>query len=156
MKKTILLTAALCLSLALSSFGQTLPEVDKIYSNYSSGDGVFSMSLNKEMLDAVDMDFDWNEQMKHVTGDIHQIKFITFSDSKNASDKIRKLDGELKSLSLKEIQVPKDKSDTDVRFARLFGDKHGDYYKNVVMLVLTEDNIGFFVAVNGNLKVENQ
>lgn len=156
MKKTVLITAALSLCLAFSSTAQTLPEVEQLYSRHSSGEGVFAMNLNKEMLDAVDMDFDWDDQMKHITGDIYQVKFITFSESKLATTKIRELDAEMKKLSLKEIKIPADKTDSDLKFARIFGDKHGEYYKNVVMLILTEENIGFFVALNGNLKVENQ
>jgi len=156
MKKTILLTAALSIGLALGLSGQSLPEVDELYNDYSSGDGVMAMSLSHEMLDAVDLDFDWDEQMKHLSGDIYQIKFITFSESQDATKKIRSLDGKLGKLTLKEIKVPMDKSDTDLRFARIYGKKDNGYYENVVLLALTEDNIGFFVAINGKLKVEKQ
>ena len=156
MKRIALLTIALAFGIALTASGQSMPEVDDLYNKYSTEDGVFSMNLNHEMLDAVDMDFDWDDQMKHITGDIYHIKFITFTDSKIASRKIRELDDRLKQLALKEIKFPADKTDTDVRFARLLGDKHGNIYKNVVMLLITEDNIGFFVAINGNLKVNNQ
>lgn len=156
MKKIILLTAALSLGIFATSFGQTLPEVDKLYNSYSSGEGVLALTLNKEMLDAVDMNFDWNEQMKHMTGDIYQIKFITFTEGSQSSKKVKELSSALSKLSLKEINLPEDKAETDLRYAKIYGDKHGQYYHNVIMLLLTEDNTGLFVAVNGKLKVEKQ
>lgn len=156
MKKIILLTAALSMGIIATSLGQTIPEVDKLYSNYSSGEGVLALTLNKEMLDAVDMDFDWNEQMKHMTGDIYQIKFITFTEGSQSTKKVKELSSALSKLSLKEINLPEDKSETDLRYAKIYGDKHGQYYHNVIMLILTEDNTGLFVAVNGKLKVEKQ
>lgn len=156
MKKIILLTAALSLGIFATSFGQTLTEVDKLYNSYSSGEGVLALTLNKEMLDAVDMNFDWNEQMKHMTGDIYQIKFITFTEGSQSSKKVKELSSALSKLSLKEINLPEDKAETDLRYAKIYGDKHGQYYHNVIMLLLTEDNTGLFVAVNGKLKVEKQ
>lgn len=156
MKKIILLTAALSLGIFATTFGQTIPEVDKIYSKYSSGDGVLALTLNKEMLDAVDMDFDWNDQMKHMTGDIYHVKFITFSEGAQSTIKVKELSNALSGLSLKEIPFPEDKTETDLRYAKIYGDKHGEYYHNVIMLILTEDNTGLFVAVNGKLKVEKQ
>lgn len=153
--KKLVLTCVVSLSTlwTIALKAQSFESADDIYSHYSSMKGVMAMTFNKTMLDAVDMDFDWDNQMKHISGDIYELQFVSMDREHNSPTHIRDINTALSKLALREINIPKEKGETDLRYLKIYGDKQGDYYRNIYMLILTDGNTGIFVSVNGKLRV---
>jgi len=53
---------------------------DKIYETFSGKEGVTNFSFNKNMIDVVDIDL--NDENQHVSGDIHEIRFLSYNPGK--------------------------------------------------------------------------
>lgn len=136
-----------------SAQAQSSSQMDELYSRYSTGDGVFAMSLNKEMLDAVDMDFDLDDHLKNVSGDIYRVKFISFTDKKISAVRLKRLDTDIAATGLEEMQLPTEEGLEDLKFFKVYGESKGEYLENVYLLVLTEDETGLFLSLNGKLKI---
>ncbi len=146
---------AFCLALAftLSASAQSSAQLDKLYNSYSSGEGIMSFTLNKEMLDAVDLDFDWKEQLRHLDGDIYQLRMITFSEKSNPGKQIASLQNELHNAGLRPIEIPEHAADGQLEGEiQLFAHQKGQYYDQVYLLLLSDDRkMALFVAINGKL-----
>lgn len=153
MKKQVLILMGIVLGSFSLAQAQSA-EVDEIYSRYSSGEGVFAMSINHKILDAIDLDFDWEDQMKNVTGDIHKAKFIAFGEESHPLKKLQRLSTEIAGTGLELIEVPAEADLEKLEFFQIYGQKKGSYYENIYLLVVTEDaKHGAFVAINGKLKI---
>lgn len=154
MKKQLIIFLGLLPGLFGLARAQSPQGVDDLYQRYSSGEGVFAMSLNHDMLDAIDIDFDWQDQMKNVTGDIHRVKFIAFGEESNPMKALQRMGRELGQTGLHQIEPPQDADLDDLKFFKLYGERHGSYYKNVYLLVVADDGRhGLFLAINGKLKI---
>ncbi len=154
MKNQLLILLALALGCISHAGAQNQEKVDNLYRKYSSGDGVFAMSLNHDMLDAIDLDFDWQDQMKNVSGDIHHLKFIAFSEESSPLVKIKTLSSEISRTGIKTIPLPADADVDDLQDIKIYGERTGGYYENVYMLLVTDDGRnGIFLAINGKMKI---
>tara|TARA_Y100000768_G_C23931989_1_gene660559 strand:- start:582 stop:1028 length:447 start_codon:yes stop_codon:yes gene_type:complete len=51
-------------------------DAQEVYNAYEAQENVLVMSFNKEMEDAIDMDFDYKEQIKNVEGDVSFLKMM--------------------------------------------------------------------------------
>ena len=78
MRKQIFLTI-LALTAVLISVAQS--KSDKMYDAFSGKDGVSNFSYSKSMIDAIDIDLG-DEDEKNVTGDLHQIRFMSYNPKK--------------------------------------------------------------------------
>jgi hypothetical protein len=80
MKKTVvLLIFALLGSLMVSAQSKS----DKMYDVFDGKDGVFNLSFSKNMIDAIDIDLGEDDD-KNVTGDLHQIRFMSYNPKKGS------------------------------------------------------------------------
>ncbi len=55
---------------------------DKMYDLFSGRDGVTNFTFSKNMIDAIDIDLDGNHEERNVTGDLHQIRFLSYNPGK--------------------------------------------------------------------------
>lgn len=55
---------------------------DKIYDVFSGKDGVTNFTFSKNMIDAIDIDLGDDEDEQNVTGDLHQIRFLSYNPEK--------------------------------------------------------------------------
>lgn len=80
MKNIRFLLIASLLIAGFVSKGQS--KSDKMYDVFSNSDGVTSFSFSKNMVDAINIDVgeDGDEQM--VTGDLHQVRFMSYNPKK--------------------------------------------------------------------------
>lgn len=53
----------------------------KMYDTFSNKDGISNFSFSKNMIDAIDIDFGDDDDQK-VTGDLHQIRFMSYNPKK--------------------------------------------------------------------------
>jgi hypothetical protein len=55
---------------------------DKMYDSFTSKDGISSFTFSKNMIDAINLDLGEDGEQKNVTGDLHQIRFMSYSPEK--------------------------------------------------------------------------
>ncbi len=149
-KRALLLTFSLLGSIVMA---QDKSKLYDLIDNYSQREGAFALSLNRNMLDAVDLDFDLEEHMKNVSGDIHEIKLLVFSRTDEAHKLVKKLDAGIAKAGFERQDFELEES--DLRFFRIYGNNKGKTFENVQILAHTEDNNVIMLAINGKLKVKN-
>lgn len=87
MKTIVALLFALGLLLAnLLSFAQS--KSDKIYDIFSNEPGVSSFTFSKRMIDAVDIDLGENGDERNVTGDLHEVRFMSYNPEKGSRSNV--------------------------------------------------------------------
>jgi len=55
---------------------------DKMYDAFANKDGISSFTFSKNMIDAIDIDLGEEGEEKNVTGDLHQIRFMSYNPIK--------------------------------------------------------------------------
>jgi hypothetical protein len=76
---TIVLTVAV---LFLSQISGAQSKSDKMYNAFSNNDAITSFTFSKNMIDAIDIDLGENGNEKNVTGDLNQIRFMSYNPEK--------------------------------------------------------------------------
>mgnify|MGYP001979250778 CR=1 FL=1 len=146
MKTLFTLILATCISFSASAGG----EAKKIHQKYSSKDGVVSMSLSKEIMDAFDVDFDWKETMKNFKGDFSSVQVLIVDNNneiKNSSDDILK---QLKLMGYKLIDM--EDSDEDVV---VFTDKKKKKFNEIHMLSRGKEG-AVLISIYGSFVISNK
>lgn len=136
------------------AFSQNDQSSQKIFRKYSDYKGAISYSLNKTMLDALDVDLDYKDHMKNISGDIHRLSFIVFDDNSPGSKIINTLVRDIKKEGF--INVPIEIEESDLQVLKIYGIKKNGFYSNVFILVLDDDDQAYFLAVNGKLKIKTK
>ena len=77
---TILLTAVLLISQTVVAQSKS----DKMYDAFANKDGISSFTFSKNMIDAIDLDLDDDGDKKQVTGDLHQVRFMSYNPEKGS------------------------------------------------------------------------
>lgn len=149
-----LLIIVLAFSASFSAQAQDETKFKEVFGKYAARDDAFSLSLNKKMLDAIDMDFDFKDQIKHVSGDIHQIKFIVFGEKEEGSKVIKSFSKEVYSLGFK--RIPFDVEDNDLQIFKMYGNKENGYFTNIHLFILDKNFKAYFISINGKLKIKNE
>ena len=67
--------------LIVSQISYAQSKSDKMYDAFSNKDGISNFSFSKNMIDAIDIDFG-DEEEQNVTGDLHQIRFMSYNPKK--------------------------------------------------------------------------
>ncbi len=65
----------------LAVFAGAQSKSDKMYDAFTNKDGISTFSFSKNMLDLIDLDLD-DDTNKNVTGDLHQIRFMSYNPEK--------------------------------------------------------------------------
>ena len=76
---TTIFTAILFIAFQISS---AQSKSDKMYDTFANKDGVSSFSFSKNMIDAINIDLGDDGDEKSVTGDLHQIRFMSYNPEK--------------------------------------------------------------------------
>lgn len=151
--KTLILSSIMTMSFMASSLAQAGVS-SRIYQQYADDEDVLSMSLNYDLIDILDLDIDVDDQLRHLSGDVYQVKFLAFGDEAAASKTLKAIDRELAGSSLELLEIPAKAEDEDFRLLKFYGYKKGGYYSDVCMLLLSDDGeTGVFIAVYGKIKI---
>lgn len=114
--KTIRFILAVCLFIfAYVSNGQS--KSDKMYDAFSDMDGVTSFSFSKNMVDAVNIDVGDDGDEQKVTGDLHQVRFMSYNPKKgelSGSEFTRKAIGSLPKSAYKKYDGKDMDDDTEI------------------------------------------
>ncbi len=106
MKK--LLTTALLAATTWAAVAQKSNAAQVIYDDLQGNANVTALSLSKQMLDAIDSDFDLNDQTKHLKGDISSIKVLLVNDDASVAKTIADIRKKLGKLGYREIDLDDD------------------------------------------------
>jgi len=78
-KTTLLLTVFFAL-IILGTSAQS--KSDKMYEAFDSKDGISSFTFSKNMIDAINLDLGEEGEEKNVTGDLRQLRFMSYNPEK--------------------------------------------------------------------------
>jgi hypothetical protein len=76
---TTILTAVI---LMVSQLAEAQSKSDKMYDTFANKDGISSFTFSKNMIDAINLDLGEDGEEKTVTGDLHQIRFMSYNPEK--------------------------------------------------------------------------
>jgi hypothetical protein len=155
MKK--LLTTALLAATTLAAVAQKSNAAQVIYDDLQGKDNVTTLSLNKQMLDAIDTDFDLNDQTKHLKGDISSVKLMLIDDDANSAKTVTDIRKKLGKLGYREIEIDDDKeSPAGDKEVWVFSNKKGSRFTEAHFVVQDDDGSGVLLSVYGDFVLTDE
>jgi hypothetical protein len=148
---TTILTAIL---LVLSQITVAQSKSDKMYDAFENKDGISSFSFSKNMIDAIDLDLGEDGDEKTVTGDLTQIRFMSYNPEKgdlSGYDFLQKAIGYLPKTSYKKFE---DDDDSDAEIW-LMGNKKKFQECHVFVKNDNSEGMQFVVSFFGDFTVND-
>lgn len=90
---------------------------DKMYDAFASKDGISSFTFSKNMIDAINLDLGEEGEEKNVTGDLHQLRFMSYNPEKGSitgDEFIEKAIGYLPKTTYNKLENDDADSDTEI------------------------------------------
>jgi hypothetical protein len=123
---------------------------ENIHSDFANKQGVMALSFSKEMLDAVDLDFDWKEAIKKIEGDFKAIKLLIISDETQAIAYSKDIKARLKKQGYVNIEL----EDAEGEFEVYVDKKRKNF--NEVHLLSRGDEGGILISIYGDFEVTDK
>jgi hypothetical protein len=127
---------------------------DKIYDTFANKPGITNFTFTKNMIDAIDLDFGEDGDERNVSGDLKEIRFISYNPEKGqlSGDEFIKKAISMLPRSYEKYEDEDNDSDTEIW---LFGGKES--YKECHLFVKNENGKGnrFIVSFYGDFKVND-
>lgn len=151
-------TAIIFLLLILFSFlGEAqVFQAQTVYNQLETEEDILIFSLKKELVDFIDFDLDYQEQVNRVTGDIHFMKTLV-ATSNNSADK---LSGIIKTkMDRLKYKLTSVEEETDQPYQQLYmytkqnGQKIAEVH---FLMVNTEDHNTVLFTILGDLTLKEQ
>lgn len=149
---TTVLTAVL---LFLSQISGAQSKSDKMYNAFSSNDAITSFTFSKNMIDAIDIDLGENGDEKNVTGDLHQIRFMSYNPEKgdlSGPEFLEQAKGYLPKMSYKKFEDDDEDSNAEIW---LMGGKKNFQECHVFVRNEDENQLQFVVSFYGDFTVND-
>lgn len=149
---TTILTSILILTSQLIS---AQSKSDKMYSAFSSDDAITSFTFSKNMIDAIDIDLGDDGDEKQVTGDLHQIRFMSYNPEKgdlSGTEFLEKAKGYLPKMSYHKFEDEDEDSDAEIW---LMGGKKKFQECHVFVHNQSESQMQFVVSFYGDFTVND-
>ena len=128
---------------------------DKMYDVFANKDGISSFSFSKNMIDAINIDLGEDGDEKSVTGDLHQIRFMSYNPEKGSmsgNDFIEKAIGYLPKPAYYKYEDDEQDSDTEIW---LMGGKKKFQECHVFLKNEDENRMKFIVSFYGDFTVND-
>lgn len=154
MKKlaTLLLLAAS--SFAVSAQKESAAQI--IYDELEQRDDVFSISFNKKMLESIDTDVEWGDQMRYLKGDLMKVKVMLIDESQDAPKTVSYIKTKLHKLGYMLTRLPDDASTDKKDQVWLYTNKKGKHFTEAHFLVADEDGGAILFSVYGDITVTDE
>jgi hypothetical protein len=143
------------LTLATVGFTCAQSKSDKMYDVFANKDGISSFTFSKNMIDAINIDLGEDGQKKQVTGDLHQIRFMSYNPGKgdlSGSEFIEKVIGYLPKSAYKKYEDDEDDSNTEIW---LMGGKKKFQECHVFVRNEADNQMQFVVSFYGDFTVND-
>ncbi len=128
---------------------------DKMYNAFSSSDAISSFTFSKNMIDAIDIDLGENGDEKKVTGDLHQIRFMSYNPEKgdlSGPEFLEKAKGFLPKMSYHKFEDDDEDSDAEIW---LMGGKKKFQECHVFVKNESDNQMQFVVSFYGDFTVND-
>ena len=145
----------IALILFVTQTGNAQSKSDKMYDAFANKDGISSFSFSKNMIDAINIDLGENGEEKSVTGDLHQIRFMSYNPEKGELDGpefLKKAKGYLPKNAYHKFEDDDSDSDTEIY---LMGGKKKFQECHVFVKNDNDDNMQFVVSFYGDFTVND-
>lgn len=149
---TTILTSILILTSQLIS---AQSKSDKMYSAFSSDDAITSFTFSKNMIDAIDIDLGDDGDEKQVTGDLHQIRFMSYNPEKgdlSGPEFLDKAKGYLPKMTYHKFEDDDEDSDAEIW---LMGNKKKFQECHVFVKNESDNQMQFVVSFYGDFTVND-
>lgn len=154
MKKLVIL--ALIAASSLTATAQKSNAAQVIYDELEQNDDVFTLSFNKKMLDAIDTDVEWGEEMRYLKGDLEKVKLMLIDDGADAKKISSYIFKKLDKLGYKLADLPDDVKDDKRENVWLFTNKKGKHFTEAHFLIQDEDGGAILLSVYGDITVTHE
>lgn len=155
MKKLFLILTILGTTLAATA--QKKNAAQEIYDKLEQEDEVLSLSFNKKMIDAIDSDVEWGDEMRYLQGDLNKVKLMLIEDGDNAAKMAKYIYKKLDQLGYKLTDLPEDaQADDDDEEVFLFTNKKGNRFTEAHLLIMEEDGGTIFLSVYGDITISQE
>jgi len=140
--------------LILSQLVNAQSKSDKMYDTLSNMDGVNNFSFTKNMTDAVNIDLGDKGDEKNVTGDLHEIRFMSYNPKKG---KLSGTEFTKKAVSLLPSQYKKYKNEDDDSDAEIWLLGRKKKFSECHVFITNADNnqMRFVVSFYGKFNVND-
>ena len=127
---------------------------NKMFDTFSGKDGISNFSFSKNMIDAIDIDLGDDDE-KNVTGDLHQIRFMSYNPKKGNLGGTEFTERAIKLLpSQYKKYYDEDSEDSDAIIYLLGGKKK--FSECIVFITNESDNqLRFVVSFSGEFTVND-
>jgi len=145
--------------IAVTTFAATAQKENAaqvIYDELEQNDDVFTMSFNKKMLESIDTDVEWGDQMRYLKGDLSKVKLMLIDESKNSSKTASYIKSKLAKLGYKLTDLPEDADDDDKDHIWLYTNKKGRRFTEAHFLIADEDGGAILLSVYGDITVTDE
>jgi hypothetical protein len=149
---TIILSATILL---VSQLVRAQSKSDKMYDQFANKDGITSFTFSKNMIDAINLDLGENGEEKKITGDLFQIRFMSYSPEKGSmsgTEFIEKAIGYLPKSAYSKYEDEDKNSDTEIW---LMGGKKKFQECHVFVKNENENQMKFVVSFYGDFTVND-
>lgn len=153
MKTITTILSAFILMISQLATGQS--KSDKMYEAFANKDGISSFTFSKNMIDAINIDLGEDGDEKSVTGDLHQVRFMSYNPEKGSisgTDFIERAIGYLPKASYSKYDGDEDDSDTEIW---LMGGKKKFQECHVFLKNEDEKQMKFVVSFYGDFTVND-
>ena len=141
--------------LLVSQMANAQSKSDKMYDAFASKDGISSFTFSKNMIDAINIDLGEDGDEKKVTGDLHQIRFMSYHPEKgdlSGGAFIEKVIGYLPKSAYKKYEDDDSDSNTEIW---LMGGKKKFQECHVFVKNERNDQVQFVVSFYGDFTVND-
>jgi len=154
MKKLLIL--GLIAASSLTATAQKSNAAQVIYDELEQNDDVLTLSFNKKMLDAIDTDVEWGEEMRYLEGDLNKVKLMIIDDDADAKKIASYIYKKLDKLGYKLADLPDDVKDDKRENVWLFTNKKGKHFTEAHFLIQDEDGGAILLSVYGDITVTDE
>lgn len=154
MKKLVILALITATSLAATAQKSNAAQV--IYDELEQNDDVLTLSFNKKMLESIDTDVEWGDEMRYLKGDFEKVKIMIIDDGENSKKMASYIFKKLEKLGYKLTDLPNEDDKDKVEKVSLFTNKKGNHFTEAHFLVRDKDGGAILLSVYGNITVTDK
>lgn len=141
----------------LAATAQKKNAAQEIYDKLEEESHVLSLSFNKKMIDAIDSDVEWGDEMRYLQGDLNKVKLMLIEDGDDAPKMAKYIYKKLDQLGYKLTDLPEDaETDNEDKNVFLFTNKKGNRFTEAHLLIMEEDGGTIFLSVYGDIAVSQE
>ena len=141
--------------LLVSQLAGAQSKSDKLYEAFANKDGISNFSFSKNMIDAINLNLGEDGDEKSVTGDLNQIRFMSYNPEKGSlsgTEFIEKAIGYLPKLNYHKFEDDEDDSDAEIW---LMGGKKKFTECHVFVKNKQDNQMRFVVSFYGDFTVND-